>query len=152
MNDDQDPPASLRLMEKRLDNEAARLRRGFVRAHVLPAATWFLVILFGAITVRQFCIQGTFLDATEAAKLHGVSYDANRDYADGDLDAAAAGAAKILARQPNHALANQLMARIELGRGHREAALACLRRALETSLNRDEVEKWIAGLEAAPVK
>jgi len=44
------------------------------------------------------------------------------------------------------------MARIELTCGNRKAALDHLRRSLDSSLNRDEVAKWIATLEAAQSK
>ena len=92
------------------------------------------------------------LDTSEKTPDRDIFYDAQRDFSDGSLDSAAASAAKILARQPNHPQANQLMARIELTRGNRKAAFDYLRRSLDSSLNREEVAKWISTLEASQPK
>jgi hypothetical protein len=58
----------------------------------------------------------------------------------------------VLTKAPKHGPANQLMARIKLTRGDQQSALDCLRRSLDGSLNREEVSKWIAALEAAQQK
>ena len=135
---------------KRLENDAARLRRGFLRGTLLPAVTWMLVFIVCAFSLRYFCIRGTVLDTTEDPTDRDVYYDAQRDYNDGNLDAAAIQVAKVLVKVPTHAPANQLMARIALAHGDRKGAINYLRRSLEGSLNREEITKSIATLEAVP--
>jgi hypothetical protein len=137
---------------KRLENEGARLKRGYLRGTLLPAVTWTAAFIIGVYSLRHFCIEGTIFDTTKAPIDRDVYYDAQRDYSDGNLAAAASQAARILAKQPNHGPANQLMARIELTRGNRKAALDHLRRSLDTSLNREEIAKWISALEASQLK
>ena len=99
--------------------------------------------------MRHFGIKGSLFDTSNKPPNRDLFSDAQRDFTDGNLDLAIANAAKILAKQPSHAMANQLMARIELTRGNRKAALDFLRRSLDASLNREEVSKWIATLEAS---
>lgn len=135
---------------KRLDNAAAHLRRGFLRGTLFPAVTWTAVFIICVFSFRQFCIRGTIFDTTQAPADRDVYYDAQRDYNDGNLDAAASQVAKVLAKVPTHGPANQLMARIALARGDRKVAINHLRRSLDGSLNREEIAKWIATLEALP--
>ena len=151
MNEDKGTYAE-RNIAKRLENEATRLQRGYLRGHLAPAVTWTAAFIIGCYSLRHFCIEGTIFDTTKAPVDRDVFYDAQRDYSDGNLAPAASQAAKILAKQPNHGPANQLMARIELTRGNRTAALDFLRRSLDTSLNREEVTKWISSLEASQPK
>jgi len=133
---------------KRLENEAVRLKRGFLRGTLFPAVTWMAVFIICTFSLRHFCIQGTIFDTTEAAADRDVYYDAQRNYNNGNLDVAANQVAKVLAKVPTHGPANQLMARIALARGDRKGAISSLRRSLNGSLNREEITKWIAGLEA----
>ncbi len=88
-----------------------------------------------------------FNRSANAPHFRDLLFDAQRDYSDGNLEAAARQAAKILAKHPSHAPANQMMARIELTRGNRVAAIQYLRNSLNGSVNRDEVAKWIQTLE-----
>jgi hypothetical protein len=147
MNEDKGTYAE-RNIAKRLENEATRLKRGYLRGHLLPALTWTAAFILGCYSLRHFCIEGTLIDTTKAPVDRDVFSDANRDYYDGNLTPAASQAAKILAKQPNHSPANLLMARIELARGNRTAALDYLRRAHNSSLNPEKVTKWISSLEA----
>jgi len=137
---------------KRLDNESARLKRGFLHGTLLPAATWTVVVVICCFSIRHFCIENTIFDTSEAARDSNIYYDAQRDYNDGNLELAASQLAKVLAKVPSHGPANQLMARIALARGDRKSALSYLHRSLEGSLNREEVAKWISTLEAMPQK
>jgi tetratricopeptide (TPR) repeat protein len=128
------------------------LKHGYRKGCLLPTVTIVIGVTLCAYAVRHFCIDGTLMDKRNPPTDRDAYYDARRDYSDGNLESAASQAAKILSKQPNHAEANQLMARIELARGNRERALDHLRRSLDTSLDRAEVEKWIATLEASPSK
>ncbi len=135
---------------RRLENDAIRLRRGYLRGTLLPAATWAAVFVICFYSLRHFCIEGTIFNTTKAPVDRDVFYDAQRDYSDGNLAPAASQAAKILAKQPNHGPANQLMARIELTRGNRQAALDHLRRSLDTSVCRvPEYAGWNGSLALA---
>ena len=135
---------------KRLDNEAARLRRGSIRGTLLPAVTWTVAIILCAASIRHFCIRDTIFDTAGSPADRDVFTDAQRDYYDGNLEAASAQVAKVLAKVPAHGPANQLMARIALARGDRTVAIDYLRRSLPGSVNREEVTKWIGALEALP--
>src|SRR4051812_33995632 len=95
---------------KRLDNEARRLQQGYVRRFLLPAVTVTLAFVVCVYSLRYFCIEGTIFDTTKAPVDRDVFYDAQRSYSDGNLDFAESQAAKILAKVPAHAPANQLMA------------------------------------------
>ena len=148
MNEDRGTIAQ-RNEARRLDNESIRLSRGYLRGTLFPTATLAAFVVICLYSVRHFCIEGTIFDTTKPPVDRDIFYDAQRDYSDGNLAAAANQAAKILAKQPNHGPANQLMARIELTRGNRKAALDHLRRSLDTSLNREEVAKWISALESS---
>ncbi len=141
-----------RNLAKRLENEAIRLQRGYLRGNLLPAVTGILAFIICVYSLRHFCIEGTVFDTTKAPVDRDIFYYAQRDYSDGNLAPAASQVAKILEKQPNHGPANQLMAKIELTRGNHKAALDHLRRSLDTSLNRDEVTKWISTLEASQPK
>lgn len=133
---------------RRLENEATRLQQGYVRRFLLPAVTVTLAFVICAYSLRYFCIKGTIFDTSEAAADRDIFYDAQRSYNDGNLDLAVNQTEKILAKVPAHAPANQLMARIALARGDRKAAIGYLRRSLDGALDREEVAKWIATLEA----
>jgi hypothetical protein len=137
---------------KRLENEAVRLKRGYLRGTLLPILTFTASVVACAFSVRYFCIKDTIFDRTGAPVDRDVYYDAMRDYADGNLEAAVTQATKILKKEPNHTPANDLMARIERCRGNREAALTHLRRCLTTTLNREKYLKWISALEASEAK
>src|SRR5262245_59656819 len=102
---------------KRLDNEAVRLRRGFLRGTLVPAITYTTAFIICVFSFRHFCIRGTIFDTTEAPTDRDIYYDAQRAYNDGSLDAAASQVAKVIAKVPSHGPANQLMARIALARG-----------------------------------
>ena len=151
MNEDKGTLAE-RNTAKQLEVAAARLKLGYLRCTLLPAATYAAAFVLGFYALRHFCIEGTIFDTAKAPVDRNVFYDAQRDYSDGNLDAAATQVAKILAKEPNHGPANQLMARIELTLGNRTAALVCLRRSLETSSRRDKTAKWISTLEASQPK
>jgi hypothetical protein len=151
MNEDKGTFAE-RNIAKRLENEAAYLKRGYLRGSLLPAATFTVAFIICAYAVRHFCINGTFLDRQRPSGDRDAYYDARRDYYDGNFDSAATLAFQILTKQPSHAEANQLMARIALARGNRKAALSYLRRSLDTSLDREEVAKWISALETSEPK
>jgi hypothetical protein len=101
---------------KRLENEAIRLKRGYLRGTLLPAVTWTAAFIICVYSLRHFAI----FDATKDAVDRAVSSDAKRNHSDGNSAPAADPAAKILAEQPNHSpaeqpndgLASQLMARV----------------------------------------
>ena len=133
---------------KRLENEAARLKSGFVRGTLLPAVTWTVAVVMCAAALRHFCITGTIFDTTRPPVDRDIYYDALRSYNDGDLEMAETQISKVVAKVPTHAPANQLLARLALARGDRIKAVVYLKRALQSSLNREEVTQWIAGLEA----
>jgi hypothetical protein len=129
-----------------------QLKDGYRKGCLYPTVTIVIGVALCGIALRYFFIRGSMLDTSEKTPDRDIFYDAQRDFSDGSLDAAAASASKILVRQPNHAPANQLMARIELTRGNRKAALEYLRRSLDSSLNREEVAKWISTLEESQPK
>ena len=133
-------------------DNAFHLKDGYRKGCLYPTVTIVIGVALCAIALRYFFVRGSMLDTSDKPPDRDLFYDAQRDFSDGSLDAAAASAAKILAKQPNHAPANQLMARIELTRGNRKAALDYLQRSLDSSLNREEVAKWISTLEASQPK
>lgn len=137
---------------KALDNEAIRLKRGYLRGTLLPVTTHVVAWIICFIAFRYFCIKGTLLDKRDRTNDQDAFYDAQRDYYDGNLDAAVSNLAKTLGKEPKHGPANQLLARIEITRGNRKSAIACLRSSLETSINRKETAEWISELEASQPK
>ena len=134
------------------NDNAFHLKDGYRKGCLYPTVTIVIGVALCSVALRYFFIRGSMLDTGDKPPDRDIYLDAQRDFSDGSLDSAAASAAKILARQPNHAHANQLMARIELTRGNRKAALDYLRRSLDSSLNREEVAKWISTLEASQPK
>ena len=130
------------------------LKGGYPKGCLLPTVTIVFGFAVCAYVARHLCIEGTALD--NQSRISGPNaanyYDAQHDYNEGNFDSAASSVGKILARQPNHPGANQLMARIALARGDRAAALDHLRRCLDTSLNREEVTKWISEIESSQSK
>lgn len=126
-----------------------QLKDGYRKGCLYPTLTIVIGVALSSLAVRHFGIKGSLFDTSNKPPDRDLFFDAQRDFTDGNLDLAIANAAKILAKQPSHAMANQLMARIELTRGNRKAALDFLRRSLDASLNREEVSKWIATLEAS---
>lgn len=128
------------------------LKEGYRKGCLYPTITIVIGVALCAIALRYFFVRGSMFDTSDKPPDRDLFYDAQRHFSDGSLDAAATSAAKILAKQPNHAPANQLMARIELTRGNRKAALDYLRRSLDSSLNREEVAKWISSLETSEPK
>jgi len=123
------------------------LKHGYPKGCLLPTLTAVIGIAIASYSVRHFCIEGTMLDNRKPTMDRDIYYDARRDYYDGNFDTAISQIGKILDKQPNHAEANQLMARIALARGNREQALVYLRRALDSSLDREEISQWISKLE-----
>jgi Tfp pilus assembly protein PilF len=137
---------------KRLEALAVRQKIGFVRGTLSPAVTSVAVFIICAFALRYFCIRGTIFDTSDKPAGRDVFYDAQRDFNDGNLEAAEREVTTVLVKAPAHGAANQLMARIKLARGDQQSALKYLRRSLDGSLNRDEVAKWIAALEAVQQK
>ena len=128
------------------------LKHGYARGCLYPTVTLVIGVALCAYAVRHFCIDGTLFDNRTPPTDRNAYYDARRGYYDGNFESAANKAATILSKQPSHAEANQLMARIALARGSRERAIDYLRRSLDTSMDRAEVAKWISTLEAAQPK
>ena len=107
MNEDKGTYAE-RNTAKRLENEALRLKRGYLRGTLLPAVTWTAAFIICVYSLHHFAI----FDATKDPVDRAVSSDAKRNHSDGNSAPAADPAAKILAEQPNDGLASQLMARV----------------------------------------
>ena len=149
MNEEQET-LKYRNEAKRLENEAIRLNRGFIKGNLIPVATSAIFTVIPIVVLWYFCIRGTIFDRSgqPGNRDRDMYRDARDYYLDGNLDFAATQAAKILAKQPRHAPANQLMAQIELTRGNRPLAIEYLRHAADGSTNRDEIIQWIQSLEA----
>ena len=65
MNEDKATLAE-RTEARRLENDAIRLKRGYLQGTLLPAATWaafFIICFYG---LRHFCIEGTVFDTSAA--------------------------------------------------------------------------------------
>ena len=62
---------------KRLENDATRLKRGYLRGILLPAATWTGAFIICVYSLRYFCIEGTIFDTTKAPKDRHVFYMRN---------------------------------------------------------------------------
>lgn len=126
------------------------LKQGYLRGCLLPSLTVLLVVCAGAYAVRRLCIEGTIFDTRYAVRTRtDLYFNAQRDFSDGNLTQAALKATEILTQVPNHPQANVLMAKIYLARTNRLGALKHLRQCLDSSLDRDEVQRWIQNLETA---
>ncbi len=126
--------------------ETAALQ-GYWRSVLLPAATWLAAFVIGCLALGHWVIV-PFREA-KMARLQPY-YAASSYYMEGDLTNAAESLKSILEKNPLASPANILMAKIELSRGKPEAALGHLKKARVTTLDRKEIDAWIAALELTP--
>ena len=131
---------------KRLEIQLERLKLGYFRAHLLPSITWAVMACVVLFAFRRLVIDGTLFGVSD---FPGTFSAADRNFDNGNFEAAEANLARILKATPNHSQSNQLMAQIALAKGNRAAAIEYLRIAAETALNRETILKWIADLEKA---
>lgn len=130
--------------ETRLEKAALQ---GYWRGVLLPAATWLAAFVIGCLALGHWVIV-PFREAKMARPQ--PYYAASSYYMEGDLTNAAESLKSILEKNPLASPANILMAKIELSRGKPEAALGHLKKARETTLDRKEIDAWIAALELTP--
>ena len=117
---------------------------GYWRSVLLPAATWLAAFVIGCLALGHWVIV-----PFREAKMGRTQpyYAASSYYMDGDLTNAAESLKSILEKNPQASPANILMAKIELSRGKPEAAVGHLKKARATTLDRKEIDAWIAALE-----
>jgi len=140
----------LELALKRAENDSIRLHRGYLRGTLVPALTGVGMVIAMAYGIRLLCTPGTLFDPKMDPYVRSPYYNAQLDYLSGELEPAARRTSEILIKLPSHPAANQLMARIELARGNRAAAIKHIRKALETSDDQEKLTRWLAALEAKP--
>ena len=131
---------------KRLEIQAARIKMGYFRAHLLPMITWGIIACIVLFAFRRFVIDGTVFDSKASPRKYKNAEDF---FYSGNLQMAEEKIAEVLQVVPNHSASNQLMAEIELTKGNRKLAIGYLRIAADTALNRGTILKWIEDLEKA---
>lgn len=132
------------LKEERL---LRQLNQGFLRTHLLPATVLpGIIFAFKVWTLDPLL---AIYKKKAGSTQPGLGPAMNAFYA-GDFGAAGAALEPILTNPLLSSQANILQARIHLAQSHPELAIASLREARKTALNRTEIDEWIHGLSAAP--
>lgn len=123
-----------------------RERKGWFRVHFLPAAIYTAAGLVCLAAARLLVVNPP--RETAGQPKEQPYYTASAAFLNGDPGQAAETVTRLLKKNPASPAANMLMAKIHLARGQRQAAADCLRAARETTLERREIDGWIADLES----
>jgi tetratricopeptide (TPR) repeat protein len=119
--------------------------KGYFRGTLLPCLMW---VAYGIVAIIA-CCYGDSSTAKPDSETTSAYNEATEAYYNGDFEKAAGLLKPRLQKNPQFSHGQILMAKIQFAKGNKDATLQHLKNAREYTLDRTEIDQWIARLDGS---